>query len=166
MVVYDAYGCAAVSRCLTVRPAKQMARRARAGGQRNTQAVLSYAAASAGVTLRRWHLLATDVLIAPMRLAHSRGSLVRRVRRDAQTLLDAKSGRQTFAARIHSPPEASIAPLKNMRTLAQKTRRVRGMLRSCLSARLFIEPGTTLAVERRSTGRAISLRTERAAYAK
>ena len=77
VVVYDAYGCAAVSRCLTVRPAKQMARRARAGGQRNTQAVLSYAAASAGVTLRRWHLLATDVLIAPMRLAHSRGSLVR-----------------------------------------------------------------------------------------
>ena len=68
-----------------VRPAKQW-RVARAAREQHTQAVLSCAAASAGVTLRRWHLLATDVLIVPMRLAHSRGSLVRRVRQ-AETRL-------------------------------------------------------------------------------
>jgi len=81
---------------------------ARAAREQHTQAVLSCAAASAGVTLRRWHLLATDMLIAPMRLAHSRGSLVR-ARTQAETrlvLLDAKCWRAkckisvaTFAAR-------------------------------------------------------------------
>ena len=73
------------SRCsLCVRRNKW--RVARAAREQHTQAVLSYAAASAGVTLRRWHLSATDVLLAPMRLAHSRGSLVR-ARTQAETRL-------------------------------------------------------------------------------
>ena len=76
MVVSTACGCAVVSRCsLCVK--RNKCGDARAAREQHTQAVLSYAAASAGVTLRRKHLLATDVLIVPMRLAHSRGSLVR-----------------------------------------------------------------------------------------
>ena len=119
----------------------------RRAARQHTQAVLSYAAASAGVTLRRWHLLATDVLTdrANALILTSRGCRPRHA-----DVLELKSGK--LSSLQNSPPEASIAPLNDMRTLAQKTRRVRGMLRSCLSARLFIEPGTTLAVERRSTG--------------
>ena len=57
VVFIDACGCDAVFAVLAVRPAKQC-RVARAAREQHTQAVLSYAAASAGVTLRRWHLLA------------------------------------------------------------------------------------------------------------
>ena len=90
MVVSTACGCAVVSRCsLCVK--RNKCGDARAAREQHTQAVLSYAAASAGVTLRRWHLLETDVLIAPMRLAHSRGSLVRAYA-DTSSLLDAPAG--------------------------------------------------------------------------
>ena len=63
VVVSTACGCEAVYAVLALRPAKQW-RVARAAREQHTHAVLSYAAAAAGVTLRRWHLLATDIFLS------------------------------------------------------------------------------------------------------
>ena len=127
-----ACGCAAVLRwSLGVR--RNKCRVARAAREQHTQAVLSYAAASAGVTLRRWHLLATDVstVIVPMRQFSPRAVVCAYAGRTRRLCL-----MQNMANKLrsqNSPPEASIAPLDDMRTLAQNTRRVRGG-----AAKLFV----------------------------
>ena len=84
VVASTACGCEMVSRCdWCVRRNKW--RVARAAREQHTQAVLSCAAASAGVTLRRWHLLATDVLTdrADASVA-ARAALRARVRRHVE----------------------------------------------------------------------------------